>query len=241
MGVANGEQTLEGQQMDFRKVWQLLCLFGFFILGTAACTQTEQGVAPMIEDEIRELSALKGSDYTTRRDAFLASAPQLPEYPYELADQDPRYRAQYLILRGWQQSPDVYREVQERIESTDAEFMGRSAAGFFPLWNGSRGLSASKWRYDGLAFAWEDILKFSETKPRWQISNSLFIIEGFPHEDSIDPLLIAMHLENDRSAYARRLTVLSKMPKPALEDRLEIDRNFYTHVRPILNEALGRN
>ena len=194
-----------------------------------------------MEDEIRELSALKGPEYAARRDAFLASAPPLPEYPYGLADQDPRYRAQYLILRGWQQNADVHREIQERIEGTNAEFMGRSASGFFPLWNGSRGLSASKWRYDGLVFAWEDILKFDETKPAWQIDNSLFIIEGFPHADSVDPLLISMHLERDRSDYAHRLDLLKEMPKAALEERLQIDRNFYTYVRPILNEALGRN
>lgn len=225
--------------MRFSMIFRIL--FCLFIIGLAAggSAESKKGINKMTMEQISKLAALKGPDYAAERNAFLSSTPSLPDYPYGLADQDPRFRVQYLILQGWQKNVGLYREMQARIDSADTNFMSRSAAGFFPFFNQTRHLSNMKWRYNGLAFAWEDILKFNGTKPDWQIHNSVEIILGFPHSDSIDPLLIAMHLKPDWSK-TEYLNVLIEMPSTGLKERLDIDRKFYTFVRPMIEEALRR-
>lgn len=119
----------------------------------------------MIEEQIQELSLLTGPDYVARRNAVLAQAPALPEYPDAMTQRDPLYRVQYLILRGHQRNAGLYRKIDDIIGAVNPGFMGRSAAGFFPLWNKSRQLSAKEWRYDGLPYAWEDILNSTGKSP----------------------------------------------------------------------------
>lgn len=129
------------------------------------------------------------------------------------------------------------RQAKDRVNSADVEFMSVSASGFHQ----TRRLSAGQWRYDGLAYAWENITKFAGMKPRWQIYNSISIIQGFPpHVDSIDPLLIASLSEQNKSSYAILQTTLSKMPGNGLRARLQQDTELHLSVRQILQEALRR-
>lgn len=226
--------------MNFRSLARLACLIGAVLISAVACADIKRSVDPMIEEQIQELSLLTGPDYVARRNAVLAQAPVLPEYPYALTQQAPLYRAQYLILRGHQRNADLYRKIDDIIGAVNAGFMGRSAAGFFPLWNKSRHLSATEWRYDGLPYAWEDILKLNREKPGWQIQNSMEIINGFPHADSIDPLLIYIHGEKDGPGRNGAISTLALMPKAALQERLALDTDFYRVMRPVLQEALRR-
>ncbi|WP_298260261.1 hypothetical protein [uncultured Litoreibacter sp.] len=110
-------------------------------------------------------------------------------------------------------------------------------AGLSPVHNEYRRKTMTEWRRDVLPYAWEDILKFEKTKPQWKIDNSIFIIRAYPHRDSVDPLLIAMHLKSDREAVSYAAT-LRDMPKGALEERLEEEGRFYTFVKPQLRKAL---
>ncbi|MDO5641272.1 MAG: hypothetical protein Q4G26_02635, partial [Paracoccus sp. (in: a-proteobacteria)] len=122
----------------------------------------------------------------------------------------------------------------------NAEFTRKSAAGFHPFWNQTRSLSARKWRHDGLAYAWEDITKFTRTRPSWQIHNSAGIIRGFPHVDSIDPLLIAAQPEQNRSSREIWQSLLAEMPAAGLNERLALKTDFYLPLHPIIQEALRR-
>lgn len=223
--------------MQISRILRLLCCLCAMGLASCAGAQNKKGIDPMVEEQVRELSALSGSEYVTRRNEFLTTAPALPDYPFGLADQDPRFRVQYLILQGWQKNAGIQKEMQSRIESVNVDFMSRTAAGLSPFYGETRMLSAQKWRYDGLAFAWEDILKFKAAKPDWQIHSSLEVIRGFPHSDSIDPLLIAMHLEPNWSETIY-INILTDMPTSGLKERLEIDRQFYKFTRPMIEDAL---
>lgn len=194
----------------------------------------------MTDKHIQEMAVLTGQNYLARRNAFLASAPPLPEYPFGLTERDPHYRVQYLILRGWQQNAPLYHQMRERLDAADTGFMSRSASGFHPLWKKTWRLSETEWRYDGLAYAWEDIIKFAKMKPDWQIYNSVEIMQAFPHADSIDPLLIALLPEQDKRWRANWETALSKMPGDGLRARLRQDTDFYLRVRPLIQEALRR-
>lgn len=226
--------------MNFRSLARLACLIGAVLISAVACADTKRSVDPMIEEQIQELSLLTGPDYVARRNAVLAQAPALPEYPDAMTQRDPLYRVQYLILRGHQRNAGLYRKIDDIIGAVNPGFMGRSAAGFFPLWNKSRQLSAKEWRYDGLPYAWEDILKFNRAKPDWQIQNSMEIMRGFPHADSIDPLLIYIHGEKDGPSRNGAIATLALMPKGALQERLALDSDFYRAMRPVLQEALRR-
>lgn len=194
----------------------------------------------MIEEQIQELSLLTGPDYAARRNAFLDQAPPLPDYPHDLMARGPEYRAQYLILQGWQRNAALLGEIGKRVDAVNARFMGRSAAGFSPLWNETRFLSAKTWRRDGLAYAWEDILKFADEKPEWKLQNSQEILRGFPDADSIEPLLIYIHMERNTALRNGGVTTLAAMPKAALQERLALDSDFYRVMRPVLQEALRR-
>ena len=145
-----------------------------------------------------------------------------------------------MILREWQQNSGLYRQMMNRLDGVNAESMGRSASGFSRLYNETRQLSAKDWRYDGLAFAWEDITKFAGTKPAWQIQNSVELIRGFPHVDSIDPLLIAALQATDRSARETYQIALAEMPAEGLQQRMRLETEFYQRARPLLQEALRR-
>ena len=68
----------------------------------------------MIEKQIQELSLLTGPDYAARRNAFLDQAPPLPDYPHDLMARGPEYRAQYLILQGWQRNAALLGEIGYR-------------------------------------------------------------------------------------------------------------------------------
>lgn len=143
----------------------LLALLGFFVLSLFAHAQNERTIDAMTDKHIQEIAKLTGQEYLLRRNEFLALAPLLPEYPFDTNERDPYYRVQYQILLGWQRHADLYQKMTERLENTDVEFMSNSAAGFHPLYNETRELSATEWRYDGLAYAWEDITKFTSIKP----------------------------------------------------------------------------
>ncbi|PTX55487.1 hypothetical protein C8N43_0126 [Litoreibacter ponti] len=191
----------------------------------------------MTQKEIQELSGLMGAAYVERRNAFLRGADLLPNYDAALSDHDPRYRAQYLILRGWQKNAPLYNEIDAELADVPAEMMSKRAAGMHPLWNKFTRKTQQEWKYDVLPYAWEDILKFEDVKPDWQVTNSLFMIRAYPHEDSVDPLLIAMHLKEADNA-ATYAAWLREMPKDALEERLEETGRFYQFVRPQLLDAL---
>lgn len=77
----------------------------------------------MIEKQIQELSLLTGPDYAARRNAFLDQAPPLPDYPHDLMARGPEYRAQYLILQGWQRNAALLGEIGKRVDAVNARFM----------------------------------------------------------------------------------------------------------------------
>lgn len=218
----------------------LAALIGYPFTATAERVQTGTGVDPATDECIQALSTLTGRVYLARRNKFLAAAAPLPEYPFEPGRRDPRYRLQYLILAGWLRNADLYRRMRAREDAANVEFMSISAAGFHPFWNETRVLSAREWRYDGLPYAWEHITKFAPTGPRWRTMNSVNIIRGFPHVDSIDPLLIAAPPEDDRSWRETRLRLLAEMPVAGLEARLAQETDFYRPFHPVLEDALRR-
>lgn len=202
-----------------------------------ACTTSAEDIDQMTQEQIQYLSGLSGEPYIAQRNAFLENAAPLPEYNASLSDHDPRYRAQYLILQGWQNNAEFYNQIDAELAEVPAERLSKMAAGLQTVWNTHMRRSRDEWHYAALPYAWEDILKLQGTKPDWMITNSFFIIRGYPHEDSIDPLLIDMHLKDERAA-ATHAAWLREMPKAALQDRLEEDGNFYQFVRPQLIAAL---
>ncbi len=219
---------------------KLAAMTGVLFISATACAQTGRSIDPVTDEHIQALAALTGQEYIARRNEFLASAPPLPDYPFDPGQRDPRYRVQYMILVGWQRNAGLYRQITDRINAADTWFMSKSASGFHPFWNQTRSLSAEEWRHDGLAYAWEDITKFTRTKPSWQIYNSVEIIRGFPHVDSIDPLLIATQPEQDRSSLETWQSALAEMPAAGLKQRFTLEEEFYQPLRPIIQEALRR-
>lgn len=219
---------------------RLAAIVGVVFVPEAARAQTGRHIASVTDDDIQALAALTGQGYVARRDAFLASAPPLPHYPFDPGQRDPRYRVQYLILTGWQRNAELLRQIADRPNAINAEFTSNSAAGFHPFWNRTRLLSAREWRYSGLAYAWEDITKFTRIKPGWQIHNGAEIIRGFPHADSIDPLLIAAQPEQDRSSRETWQSLLAEMPAAGLKERLALETDFHLSLRPMIQEALRR-
>lgn len=212
-------------------------LFASVMFLLTACLTTAEEVNPMTQQQIQDLSALSGNTYIAARNDFLQSAALLPAFTAALSDADPRYRTQYLILQGWQKNSALYKQIDAELAEANVALMAISNAGFSPLFNETRNTSKTEWQYDGLAYAWEVILKFEDTEPAWKLSNALNIISGYPHADSVDPLLIAAHLKDTRAQvnYTHRLR---DMPATALRARIKEEGNFYTFVRPILEDAL---
>ncbi|MDO5641271.1 MAG: hypothetical protein Q4G26_02630, partial [Paracoccus sp. (in: a-proteobacteria)] len=74
-----------------------------------------KSIGSMTDGHIQALAALSGQGYLARRNEFLASAPPLSNYPFDLGHRDPRYRVQYLILMGWQRNADLFRQIEDRL------------------------------------------------------------------------------------------------------------------------------
>lgn len=213
----------------------------FAFLATIAYSDTPQFVDPVTQGKIQALSMLRGDEYTAARNDFLANAPTLPDYPDGAPEQDPRYRVQYMILQGWQQNARLYGEFEEILSEVNVDFMSISAAGFYPLYNQFRNRSEREWRRAGLPYAWEALLKFESTRPNWQIVSNMMMIRGYPHGDSIDPLLLSLQssMQKESAPFARVL--LREMPLDALNARLNSTAPFYVKMRAELQEAiLGR-
>lgn len=215
----------------------LTLFMGSVVSSVASCASAGLESGTMENELIEELARLSGQDYATARNSFLASAAPLPAYSASLSEHDPRYRAQYLILREWQRNPKIPSEIDAELNRFDAGQMSRSAAGFSPV----KDLILARmqdWKDDALPFFWEDILKFDRVKPDWQIETALTALWSRPNEGSIDPLLISMHTKTNESEYLARYNVLRQMPERPLRDRLEEDGAFYTSVRPIIEKVL---
>lgn len=217
----------------------LLGLLFLVLFTTCAAAQTGKGGTAMIEDDILQLSQLTGDDYLVARDAFLANAQPLPRYSLPLSANDPRFKTQYLILKGWQDNTALYRAMESELDAVNADFIGRTAAGFNQIYNRFARRTQSDWKAKALPFAWEVMLKFQNTQASWRITNAVFMLQAFPHEDSVDALAIAIHSKSRGSMNAFLRETLEKMPQDALEDRIAETGPFYDHVRPALKEALG--
>lgn len=194
----------------------------------------------MTQKMIQELSLLKGGQYLDLRNEFLNTAPPLPEYSKPLSEHDVRYRVQYMILHGWQNNAPLYNQINAELDDVNTDWLKKTNNGFFPVWNKFAKQTQENWKTDALPYAWETLIKLDDTMDEWRIVNSVFMIEGHPHETSIDPLLLAIHLEQDESDYANYFEALRKLPKPALQARLNETGEFYTFVRPILTKVLAR-
>lgn len=199
----------------------------------------QSGGQDMINDRIAHLAALSGETYTAERQAFLAEEAPLPPYPYALDEADPRFRVQYLILQAWQTDTRPYQEIEERFAGADVDFMMRSALGFSVLAGEIRNTSRDEWQRAGLPFAWEMQLKDYPTRPDWQLSCGMSAIQGFPHSDTIDPMLIMRQIpELEQYHKNAALSRLREMPIPDLQARLTLNQPYYATVRSDLHEAL---
>ena len=129
--------------MQRRYLARSLC--AILLAGLAALLSPSVAEARMNVDRIAALAALQGNVYETERRAFLAEEHALPAYPYALADADPRFRVQYLILRGWQQHGDLYAKIEQELAEVDADTMRKTASGLTPIYITFRADSAEEW------------------------------------------------------------------------------------------------
>lgn len=211
----------------------------FAFLATIAYSDTPQFVDPVTQDKIQALSMLRGDEYATARDEFLANAPTLPDYPNGAPEQDPRYRVQYMILQGWQQNARLYQEFEKIIAEADVSFMSISASGFHPLFDEFTTRSEREWKRAGLPYAWETLLKFEGNLQRWElVTRSIMIMRGYPHADSIDPLLLSLWHNGERSTDVFARSLLRESPLDALNARLGSTEPFYVKMRAELQEAI---
>ena len=216
---------------------KFLSLCGAAIATTPAFAQS--GGQTMTNERIAQLAALTGDTYKAARESFLAEEGPLPPYPYALDEADPRFRVQYLILHAWQSDTRPYREMEELFAGADVSFMNTSAIGFDHFFAKFRNTSRTEWQRAGLPFAWELLLKSYQTRPEWQLDCAYFLIEGFPHADSIDPLLIMRQISDLQKFWKdSALFLLREMPVEDLRARLALKQPYYMAVRSDLEEAL---
>lgn len=225
-------------QTGIPRRYLLRSLCAVTLAGLAGTFSPSPAEARMNVDRIAALAALHGDAYETEKRAFLAEEEPLVDYPYELAQADPRFRVQYLILMGWQQHGDLYSKIEKELAEINADAMRKTAAGLAPLYSTFRADSAEHWQRDGLPFAWELVLKSGKTRPDWQWMSAMAMIQGYPHADSVDALMIGLREVSQASdQHAEMAATLRDMPVEDIRTRLELDQQYYVDSRPDLKAA----
>lgn len=189
-----------------------------------------------IDVELLLLASIKGDEYTQKRTRFLKDQHLSASKPENI--ESVHYKIQYAILRAWETDSQLFDTILEDLRNLDVPFHSVSRSGFYSVYDDFRMEAHFYWQEKGLPIAWEAILKYNETLPSWQIATYLNIIEGFPHEGSIGPLLIYISGNGDRSLKQLGADILKLMPKEGLRKRLNSDTIFYEQMRPLLEAAL---
>ena len=199
---------------------RLLVLLGASVAATSV--RAQRGTKMSMEDEIRVLSQLQGPPYLALRDALLArGAGQADLVARFRSDPDWRVATTGAILQGWTERRPLYTTVLAEVDRIDPTARSKRVSGLVGIWEEFEMRALHEFGPPVLPLAWEQVVKLADGAPPWRTATWLAMIAGVPLVQSIEPVVHLVETTEDKMLRERAAMTLSRLPREAVDARLE--------------------
>jgi hypothetical protein len=189
-------------------------------------------------NDIEVLKQLAGAPYERARDALLQSR----DLPSRLAATPPfpgdwRDTITRLILGGWSKHAPLYRRVLAELDAVNVEHESRKITGISGVWEAFAAKAETEYKADILPLCWEVLLKHAGDWPDWKLIAFLRATAAVPAPDSVDPVIAFLESTDDAQLQDVAGQTLLKLPKDAVEPRVQRAQAKHGHIVGVLRDV----
>jgi hypothetical protein len=191
--------------------------------------------------ELEILKWVRGPLYRRRRDAALAQSVDMAAVLEASRRQpDPRITVVATILAAWKDHGPRYEAFLASFGQVNLERAAKTVTGIGGVIQGLAYDAEQALGEAILPLCWEQILKFTDELPDWQLATFLAILRKIPAGSSIEPLLWMVEQETDPGRIDGAHQALILLPYGGMKARLSALKEALAFRAFVVDDLLAR-